>query len=92
VKVFVNRKAFTVNWGSRTFNFSASRDLPPAETIQPDNANTDSTTANANYGSMGTTISNTPITPEVSGSSTFFRFVLAFLVLAVLMYFLLHHR
>jgi len=41
---------------------------------------------------MGTTISNTPITPEVSGSSTFFRFVLAFLVLAVLMYFLLHHR
>ncbi|HYY68723.1 MAG TPA: hypothetical protein VE734_03240, partial [Terriglobales bacterium] len=92
VKVFVDRKTFTVNSGSRTFNFSISRDLPPAAAIQSDEAKTDSKTANVNYGSIGSTISNTPITPEPSRSSNILRFLLAFLVLAALMYFLLHHR
>jgi len=92
VKVFVNRKACTVNAGPRTFNFSIARDLPPAAAIQGDDAKADSKTTKVNYGSMGTTISNTPIAPETSGSSTIFRFLLAFLVLAALMYFLLHHR
>jgi hypothetical protein len=91
VKVFVNRKTFTVNAGPRTFSISLARDLPPDTAIQPNDAATDSKTTNVN-GTVGTSISNTPITPEASGSSTAFRFLLAFLVLAALMYFFFHHR
>jgi hypothetical protein len=83
IKVFVNRKTgFTVNTGSHT--------------IQTDDVTTedaklgDAKTANASLGSVGDAIDNSPITPETSSSWTIFRFLLALLIIAAMMYFFLH--
>ena len=83
IKVFVNRKTgFTVNTGSHT--------------IQTDDVTTedaklgDAKTANASFGSVGDAMDNSPITPETSSSWTIFRFLLALLIIAAMMYFFLH--
>jgi hypothetical protein len=83
IKVFVNRKTgFTVNAGSHT--------------IQTDDVTTedaklgDAKTANASLGSVGDAMDNSPITPETSSSWTIFRFLLALLIIAAMMYFFLH--
>ena len=97
IKVFVNRKTgFTVNAGSHTLSLGISPDLPPAGSIQTDDATTedakfaDTKTANASFASVGDAIDNSPITPETSSSWTVFRFVLALLIIAAMMYFFLH--
>jgi len=46
--------------------------------------------ANASLGSVGDAIDNSPITPETSSSWTIFRFLLALLIIAAMMYFFLH--
>ncbi len=45
-----------------------------------------------NFSDVGDAITNTPITPQVSSSWTIFRFLLALLITAALMYFFLHRR
>jgi hypothetical protein len=83
IKVFVNRKTgFTVNPGSHTIQ-------TPDVTIE-DAKLGDAKTANASFGSVGDAMDNSPITPETSSSWTIFRFVLALLIIAALMYFFLH--
>jgi hypothetical protein len=93
----VNRKTgFTVNAGSHTLSLGIARDLPPAGSIQTEDATIedaklgDTKTANASFGSVGDAIDNSPITPEKSSSWTIFRFLLALLIIAAMMYFLLH--
>jgi hypothetical protein len=97
IKVFVNRKTgFTVNAGSHTLSLGIAPDLPPAGSIRTDDATTedakfgDTKTANASFGSVGDAIYNSPIIPETSSSWTVFRFVLALLIIAAMMYFFLH--
>ena len=97
IKVFVNRKTgFTVKAGSHTLSLGNARGLPPAGSNQTDDATIedatwgDTKTANASFGSVGNTIDNSPITPETSSSWTVFRFVLALLIIAAMMYFFLH--
>ncbi len=97
IKVLVDRKTgFTVNAGSHTLSLGIARDLPPAGSIQTEDATIedaklgDTKTANASFGSVGDAIDNSPITPETSSSWTIFRFLLALLIIAVMMYFLLH--
>lgn len=99
IQVFVNRKpGFTVNPGSHTSSLDIARDLLPAGSIQPDDAKIedaqlgDAKTTNANFGNVGDTIGNSPITPESSGSWTIFRFLLTLLIIAALIYFFQHHR
>src|ERR1700732_2774289 len=79
IKVFVNRKTgFTVNAGSHTVSLGSARDLPPAGSIQTDDATMqdakwgDTKTANASLGNVGDAIDNSPITPETSSSWTIF--------------------
>lgn len=97
IKVFVNRKA-GFNASSQTSSLGIVRDLPPAGSIQPDDAKIedlklgDVKTTNANLGSVGDTIGNSPIIPESSSNSAIFRFLLTLLIIAALMYFFLHHR
>jgi len=97
IKVFVNRKTgFSVNAGSHTLRLGIARDLPPAGSIQTDDATIqgaklgETKTANASFGRVGDAIDNSPITPETSSSWTIFRFLLALLIIAAMMYFLLH--
>ena len=97
IKVLVNRKTgFTVNAGSHTLSLGIAPDLPPAGSIQTDDATTedakfaDTKTANASFASVGDAIDNSPITPETSSSWTVLRFVLALLIIAAMMYFFLH--
>ena len=99
IQVFVNRKmGFTVNAGSHTLSLGTARGLPPAGSIQLDGAKIegaklgDAKTTNAFFGSVGDTVGNSPITPETSSSWTIFRFLLALLIIAALMYFFLYHR
>jgi len=99
IKVFVNRKTgFTVNAGSDKSSLGIARDLPLAGSIQPDDAKIedaklgDARATNANFGSVGDAIGNSPITPETTSSWTIFRSLLALLIIAALMYFFLHHR
>lgn len=99
IKVFVNRKTgFTVNAGSHTLSLGGARGLPPAGSIQLDAAKIedaklgDAKTTNVSFGSVGDTVGNSPITPETSSSWTIFRFLLALLIIAALMYFFLYHR
>jgi hypothetical protein len=84
IKVFVNHKTgFTVNAGSHT--------------IQTDDVTreyaklVDAKTAIASLGGVGDAMDNSPITPETSSSWTIFRFLLALLIIASMMYFFLHH-
>jgi hypothetical protein len=97
IKVFVNRKTgFTVNAGSHTVSLGSARDLPPAGSIQTDDATMkdakwgDSKTASPNLGNVGDATDNSPITPETSSSGTIFRFLLALLIIVAMMYFFLH--
>jgi hypothetical protein len=46
-------------------------------------------TANASFGSVGDAIHGSSATPE-TGSGTIFRFLLALLIIAAMMYFFLH--
>jgi hypothetical protein len=83
IKVFVNRKTgFTVNARSHT--------IQTDDVTIEDAKLGDAKTANASLGSVGDTIDNSPITPETSSSWTIFRFLLALLIIAVMMYFFLH--
>src|ERR1700731_2772994 len=77
IKVFVKRNTgFTVNAGSHTLSLGIARDLPPAGSIQTDDATTedakfgDTKTANASFGNVGDATDNSPITPETSSSWT----------------------
>jgi hypothetical protein len=49
-------------------------------------------TTNTNFGNVGDTIGNSPITPETSSSWKIFRFLLALLVMGAMMYFFVHSR
>ena len=83
IKVFVNRKtAFTVNAGSTTTQTD--------DVTREDAKLGDTKIANASLGSVGDAIDNSPITPETSSSWTIFRFLLALLIIAAMMYFFLH--
>ena len=83
IKVFVNRKTgFTVNAGSHT--------IQTDDVTMEDAKLGDAKTANASLGSVGDAIDNSPITPETSSSWTIFRFLLALLIIAAMMYFFLH--
>lgn len=74
------------------------RDLPLIGSSQPtdtkiEDANLgDVRTTDANFDSVSGTIGNSPIIPETSGSWTLFRFLLALLVIAALVYFFFRHR
>jgi hypothetical protein len=83
VKVFVNRKTgFTVNAGSHT--------IQTDDVTKEDAKLVETKTANARLGSVGDAMDNSPITPETSSSWTIFRFLLALLIIAAMMYFFLH--
>ena len=83
IKVFVNRKTgFTVNAGSHT--------IQTDDVTIEDAKLGDAKTANASLGSVGDAMDNSPITPEASSSWTIFRFLLALLIIAAMMYFFLH--
>ena len=83
IKVFVNRKTgFTVNAGSHT--------IQTDDVTIKDAKLVDAKTANASLGSVGDAMDNSPITPETSSSWTIFRFLLALLIIAAMMYFFLH--
>jgi len=91
IKVFVNRKTgFTVNAGSDKSSLGIARDLPLAGSIQPDDAKIedaklgDAKATNANFGSVGDAIGNSPITPETTSSWTISRSLLALLIIAAL--------
>jgi hypothetical protein len=103
IKVFVNRKAgFTVSAavsaGSPTLSLGTRQGLPPAGSIQHDGAKIEDAnlgearTTNADFGRVGDTIGNSPITPESSGSWKIFSLLLAALAVAALMYFFFHYR
>ena len=100
IKVFVNRKTgFTLSAGSDTLRLGIARDLSSASSIQPGDAKVIedaksgcTKTTNTNFGNVGDTIGNSPITPETSSSWKTFRFLLALLIIGAMMYFFVHSR
>jgi hypothetical protein len=82
VRVFVNRKvSFTTQAGSHKLTLGDVQNLQPASSIQAPDVNSGGSVAPND---------SSPITPETSGSWTIFRFLLALLMIAALMYFFLH--
>ena len=96
VKVFVDRKTFTMKGGSRSLSLSLGADLLPTSPLS--NAGTGVSNAvsnvvtNQDAASMGGTLSNAPITPERSDTWTLFLFFLTVLVIGALVYFFVYHR
>jgi hypothetical protein len=97
-KIFANQKtSVTVNADSHKLALGIAQGLPQAESIQPNYANVedvelrDARTINANFNNVRNAIANSPITPETSSSWPIFRFLLALLIIAALMYLFLHH-
>jgi hypothetical protein len=80
IKVFVNRKTFSVGAGSKTARFGNSQNAQLDAPIQVSEANR-----------ILSPPDNSPITPEDSNSSKVFRFLLALLVVIAILYFYLHH-
>jgi len=78
IKVVVKRQtAFTLNPGSHKTSAGLASDLPLASSAQLKDAGT---------------IDNSPITPEPGNISSIFRFFLALLIVAAMIYFFLHYR
>ena len=90
VKVFVNRKTFAVKGGSHALSLSLGQDLLPTGTIQSSDAGMEAPKSTA--AGLGGTISDSPITPERSGSGSIFLFLLTVLIVGALMYFFFYHR
>jgi hypothetical protein len=76
----------------------SAQGLPQAQAIPSNCGNVDDVkfgnarTMQANFNDVGDVVANTPITPQVSSSWTIFRFLLALLIIAALMYVFLHRR
>lgn len=98
IKVFVDRKTFSLNPNTHKLGLGLGRSLATAGSIGPGDASTedaisgDANTVTPGIPSVGNSISNSPITPEGSGSGSIFLFLLTVLVLAALAYFFLYHR
>lgn len=95
IKVFVNRQTgVTVNAGSHTLSLGLGRNLKPTGSMSNEMKVEEAQPklGTGNFGSMGGTISNAPITPEASSSGKVFRFLLLVLAAAAIMYFFLHYR
>jgi len=92
IQVFTDRKGgFSIKAGSRV-----SSPLSSASSVQTNNGNVQpmafqDTTSTGSDIPPGALI-NAPITPESSGSSSIFRFLLTLLVIACLLYFFLHRH
>jgi hypothetical protein len=81
VKVFVNRRTFTAKTGSKTITLGNGPEFQPTGSIQAQDAN----------GGLIYTADSAPITPEASNTWKVFRFLLALLVVAAIIYFYIHH-
>ena len=82
VKVFVDRKvSFTASAGSHKLTIGVKQDLQPADSIQPQDGES---------GAVVDPGDDSPIHPAAEHSGTIFRFLLALLAIAALMYFFLH--
>jgi hypothetical protein len=96
VKVFVNRKTFTVKGGSHALSLSLGQDLLPTNALPSGGPSAGHAmpgeVASPDPASIGGTISSSPITPERSGSGSIFLFLLTVLIVGALMYFFLYHR
>lgn len=92
IKVFVNRKTFTLKAGGNKISFGNEKNLQSADAAQFDDVSGNAKPADASVGSAGVTISNRPITPESSSSWVVVLFLLGMLVVGALMYFFFHYR
>jgi hypothetical protein len=96
VKVFVDRKTFTVKGGSRSLSLSLGQGLLPTSPLATGGAGASNAVSaevsNADAASMGGTISTAPITPERSDTWTVFLFLLTVVVIGALVYFFVYHR
>lgn len=96
VKVFVDRKTFTVKGGSRSLSLSLGQDLLPTSPLPtggPGASNAVSAeVTNQDAASMGGTISDAPITPERSDTWRVFLLFLILMAIAALVYFFLYQR
>jgi hypothetical protein len=96
VKVFVDRKTFTVKGGSRSLSLSVGRDLLPTSPLPTAGTGTVFSTSgeitNQDAASMGSTISDAPITPERSDTWRVFLLFLILMVISTLVYFFFYHR
>ena len=97
IKVFVNRKTrASVYAGSQELSFGTTQGPPTDGSIQLDDTKiedlklVDAKTTSADFSSAA--LANSPITPETSSSWSIFRFLLALLIIAALMYFFLYHH
>jgi hypothetical protein len=91
VKVFVDRKTFTVKGGSRSFSLGVGRSPLPSAGSGRSNEKSGEI-SNQNAASMGVTISDAPITPERSDTWRVFLLFLILMFVATLVYFLFYHR
>jgi hypothetical protein len=96
VKVFVDRKTFTVKGGPRSLSLSLGGAFLPTSPLSsggPSASNAVSgEVTNPDAASTGSVISNAPITPERSDTWTVFLFLLTVVVIGALIYFFLYHR
>jgi hypothetical protein len=94
IKIFVNHKTgFTLSTGSKTLSFGGAGGATPSGGTATEAAKLfDGKAGNANPGSLGTAIENSPIIPQTSSSGAIFRFLLALLIVAAMLYFYLHSR
>ena len=84
VKVFVNRKvSFTAKAGSHKLTLGDAQDIPQAEIRQAQDVRNES---------VGNRQGNSPIVPVEGFNWRLFRFLLALVVLAAVMYFFLRFR
>jgi len=97
IKVFVNRKTgASVHAGSQELSFGTTQGPPTDGSIQLDDTKiedlklVDAKTTSADFSSAA--LANSPITAETSSSWSIFRFLLALLIIAALMYFFLYHH
>lgn len=96
VKVFVDRKTFTMKGGPRSLSLSLGADLLPTSPLPSGGPGASNATSgevnNQAAASMGGTISDAPITPERSDTWRVFLLFLILMVIAALVYFFLYHR
>lgn len=95
IKVVVNRKtSFAFNLDTAKIGFGSAKSLPLAQPAQETTSESpaDRKFSSADFGNFSGTVDNSPFTPEATNFSGVLRFMIAFLIIAAMIYFFFRYR
>jgi len=92
IEVFVKTTGLSLNSDSKELSATSAQNIPSNEPGSAKVQEVDAISVTDSFDKASDNIANVPITPETGSNWPIFRFLLALLVIAILVYFFFHHR